>query len=104
MSNSESSAQSTQSRDEPTVTATTANSDAVNHFARGVRLAAGAVFVILVIAVVFFAGFFTGRHYGDRWSDNYFAVPAEGNCIKTICQPAGPKWGTHCYQVVVPCP
>lgn len=105
MSNSESSAPATQSADEPIVTATTANSDTVNHFVRGVRHAAGAVLVIVVIAAVFFAGFLTGRHYGDRWSDNYFAVPAgEGNCFKTICQPLGPKWGVSCHPVIVSCP
>ena len=79
-------------------------SDAVNHFVRGVRHAAGVGVVVLVIVGVFFAGFFTGRHYADRSSGNYYAGPAESTCIQVICQPAGPKSGAHCHQVVVPCP
>jgi hypothetical protein len=112
MSSNEGSAQTPQSRDEPTASATKANSAnpplrqrpyAVNRFAAWARLVAGVVLIILVIAAIFFAGFFTGRHYGDRFrGGEEFIVP--GQCVQTLCQPAGPHAGTQCYQRYVPCP
>jgi hypothetical protein len=113
MSGDEISAPTTQSGDEPSASAAKPDSadprrwqrpDMVHHFTRGAFLGAGVVFVLLIIAAVFFAGFFTGRHYSDRWSDNFYAGPEEGTCIQIRCQPAGPKWGAHCRQVIVPCP
>src|ERR1700722_5145403 len=72
MSSNEGSAQTL--RNEPTASATKANSanpprrqrpNTVHQFPAWARLVAGVVLVILVIAGVFFAGFFTGRYYGD---------------------------------------
>jgi len=112
MSSNEGSALTTQSRDEPTASATKANSanpprrerlNTVDRFAGWARLVAGVVLIILVIAAIFFAGFFTGRHYGDRFrGGEEFLVP--GQCVQTLCQPAGPHAGTQCYQRYVPCP
>jgi hypothetical protein len=73
MPSNEGSARPLQSRDEPTASATEANSanpprrrNTVNHFAAwAARLVAGVVLVVSVIAVAFFAGFFTERDYGD---------------------------------------
>src|ERR1700722_17114818 len=71
MSSNEGSAQTL--RNEPTASATKANSanplrrqrpNTVHQFPAWARLVAGVVLVILVIAGVFFAGFFTGRYYG----------------------------------------
>jgi Protein of unknown function (DUF732) len=72
MSSNEGSAQTL--RDEPTASATKANSanpprrqrpNTVHQFPAWARLVAGVVLVILVIAGVFFPGFFTGRYHGD---------------------------------------
>jgi|GEM_PF-2854685 hypothetical protein len=113
MSSNEIAGQPTQSGEEQTASAANAVSanpplwqrpNLVHHFKRGVYLGAGVLVVVLVIGAVFFAGFFTGRHYGDHWSDNYYAGPQEGTCIQIRCQPAGPKWGAYCRQVIVPCP
>lgn len=112
MSGDEISAQTTQSGDDPTASAVKADSanlprwqrpNMVHHLTRGACLGAGVVLVLSVIATVFFAGFFTGSHYGDRWSDSYYAGPDEGTCIQIRCQPLGPKWGALCRQVIVPC-
>jgi hypothetical protein len=74
--------------------------NAVNHLA---RIVAGVVLLLAVIAVVFFAGFFTEREYGDLFAafENSF-VPAEDSCIEIFCVPAG-RAGQHCRQIVVPC-
>jgi hypothetical protein len=114
MPSNERSAQTQQSRDEPTASATEANSanpprrrNTVNHFAVWARLVAGVVLVVSVIAVVFFAGFFTERDYGDLFPALEFAalegslVPGEDTCIQLSCSPAG-RYGQHCRQVVVP--
>jgi hypothetical protein len=110
MPNNERSAQTQQSRDEPTASATEANAanpprrrNAVNHFAVWARLVAGVVLVVSVIAVVFFAGFFTEREYGDLFAAlEDSLVPAEDTCIQLSCSPAG-RYGQHCRQVIVPC-
>jgi hypothetical protein len=110
MPSNEGSAQIPQSRDEPTASATEANSvnpprrrNTVNHFAVWARLVAGVVMVVSVIAVVFFAGFFTERDYGDLFAAlEGSLVPGEDTCIQTSCTPAG-RFGQHCRQVVVPC-
>ncbi|MBV8862844.1 MAG: hypothetical protein JO259_13450 [Mycobacterium sp.] len=115
MSSDERSAQTQQSRDEPTASAAEANSanpsrrrNTVNHFAVWARVVAGVVLVVSVIAVVFFAGFFTEREYGDLLPALEFAalegslVPAEEPCIQLSCSPAG-RFGQRCRQVVVPC-
>jgi hypothetical protein len=110
MPSNEGSAQPLPSRDEPTASATEANSanparrrNTVNHFAAWARLVAGVVLVVSVIAVVFFAGFFTERDYGDIFGTlEGSLVPAEDTCIQTSCKPAG-RFGQHCRQYVVPC-
>lgn len=111
MPNNEGSAQPLQSRNEPTASATEANSanpprrrNTVNHSVAWVaRLVAGVVLLVSLIAVVFFAGFFTERDYGDLFgavADSL--VPGEDTCIQLSCSPAG-RFGQHCRQVVVPC-
>jgi hypothetical protein len=71
-----------------------------NHWA---RLVAGVVLLVSVIAVVFFAGFFTEREYGDLFAAlEGSLVPGEDTCIQTFCVPAG-RAGQHCRQYVVPC-
>ena len=79
----------------------------VNHFvARAARLVAGVVLVVSVIAVVFIAGFFTERDYGDvigAVADSPLSlVPAEDTCLQVSCSPAG-RFGQHCRQYRVPC-
>jgi len=106
MPSNEGSAHTQQSPDEPTDSATEANStnpprrrNMVSHFAAWARLIVGVVLAVSVIAVVFFAGFFTERDYGDVFS---LVVSGEDTCIQTSCQPAG-RYGQHCRQYVVPC-
>jgi hypothetical protein len=62
------------------------------------------VLLVLVIAALFFSGFFIGGHYCDRDYREDFLVPEEGTCIQRYCQPCGPMCGAHCYERVVPCP
>jgi hypothetical protein len=115
MPSNERSALTQQSGDEPTASAAEANSanpprrrNTVNHFAVWARLVAGVVLVASAIAVVFFAGFFTEREYGDvfaAWQSEAFEgslVPADDTCIRLSCSPAG-RFGQHCRQVGVPC-
>lgn len=102
-------------RDQPTAFATNANSansprrqrpNAVHRFPVWARIVAGVVLIFLVIAAIFFAGFYTGRLYGGCPSDNYYGVPLPGEggpCVQTFCQPAGMA-GQHCYRRNVPCP
>jgi hypothetical protein len=101
-------------QEQPTAFATNANSansprrqrpNAVDRFPVWARIVAGVVSIFLVIAAIFFAGFYTGRYYGGTPSDNYYGVPpGEGShCVQTFCQPAGMA-GQHCYQRYVPCP
>jgi hypothetical protein len=80
----------------------------INHLA---RLVASVVLVASVIVVVFLAGFFTERDYGDVFGalQASFFEPLEGSfvpedevCIDRVCKPAG-RFGQHCRQVVVPC-
>lgn len=75
-------------------------------FATWARLVAGVVLLASVIAVVFFAGFFTERDYGDIFgaveASPLSLVPAEDTCIQTRCKPAG-RFGQHCTQYRVPC-
>ena len=112
MSINEDSAETTQYLEEPTASATKANSaeplrqqrpDMVKRFAAWAWLIAGVALIILVIAAIFFAGFFVGKHYAGWPSENYYVVPGGGGCIQTQCQPAG-RYGQHCYQYRVPCP
>jgi hypothetical protein len=115
MSSNEGSAPTPQSRDEPTALATKANSanpprrqrpNMVQQFPAWARFVAGVVLVVLVMAVVFFAGFFTARYYGGVPSGTYYGVPLPGEagpCVDTFCQPAGMA-GQHCYRRNVPCP
>jgi hypothetical protein len=76
------------------------------HFVTWARVAAGVVLLASVIAVVFFAGFFTERDYGDILGavegSALSVVPAEDTCIQTRCKPAG-RFGQHCTQYRVPC-
>jgi hypothetical protein len=110
MPSNEGSAQPQQSRDEPTDSATEANAanpprrrNTVNHFAAWARVVAGVVVVLSVIVVVFFAGFFTERDYGDLFGAlEGSLVPGEDTCIQTSCSPAG-RFGQHCRRYVVPC-
>ena len=79
----------------------------VNHSAAwAARLVAGVVLVVSVIAVVFIAGFFTERDYGDvlgAVADSPLSLaPAEDTCIQVSCSPAG-RFGQHCRQYRVPC-
>jgi len=66
------------------------------------RLVAVIVFVVLVLAVFFFAGFFTREHYGDhRYREE--VVPGQPGCVQPECHPMG-KGGQQCYYRPVPCP
>ena len=110
MPSNERSAQTRQSRDEPTASATEANSanpprrrNTVNHFAVWARLVAGVVLVVSAVAVVFFAGFFTEREYPYLFAAvEDSLVPEQDMCIQLSCSPAG-RYGQHCRQVRVPC-
>jgi hypothetical protein len=110
MPSNEGSAQPLQPRQEPTASATEADSanpprrrKAVNHFAVWARIVAGVVLVVSVIVVAFLAGFFTERDYGDLFGAvEGSLVPPEDTCIQTSCKPAG-RFGQHCRQYVVPC-
>jgi hypothetical protein len=107
MSSNEGSAQTLQSPDEPTASATKANSAKAANWWIWARLVAVVVFVVLVLAVFFAAGFFTGSHYRGGYRED-FLVPGEQTpgghqCIQTFCQPAGMA-GQHCYQHWVNCP
>jgi hypothetical protein len=107
MPSDEGSAQTLQSPDEPTASATKANSAKAANWWIWARLVAVVVFVVLVLAVFFAAGFFTGTHYGGGYRED-FLVPGEQapgghQCIRTFCQPAGMA-GQHCYQHWVNCP
>lgn len=75
----------------------------VNHFAVLARIVAGVILAASVIAVVFFAGFFTEREYGDLFAAfEDSLVPGDDTCIQTFCVPAG-RAGQHCRQYTVPC-
>jgi hypothetical protein len=77
-----------------------------NIFATWARSVAFVVLLASVIAVVFIAGFFTERDYGDILGavegSALSLVPAEDTCIQTRCKPAG-RFGQHCTQYRVPC-
>jgi hypothetical protein len=107
MSSNEGSAQTLQSPDEPTASATTANSAKAANWWIWARLIAVVVFVVLTLAVFFAAGFFTGSHYGGGYREDFLVpgeqAPAGHQCIQTFCQPAGMA-GQHCYQHWVNCP
>jgi hypothetical protein len=109
MSSNEGSAQTLQPRDEPTASATTANSAKAANWWIWARLVAVVVFIVLALAVFFAAGFFTGSHYGGGYRED-FLVPGEQapspgghQCIQTFCQPAG-RYGQQCAQHWVNCP
>lgn len=76
-------------------------SESATRLGRRARVAAAAILAVLAMAAVFFSGTYFGTHYGGG---DYYAGPADGNCVQLICQPAGPKSGAHCYQRIVPCP
>ncbi|HEY9303806.1 MAG TPA: hypothetical protein VIO95_05910 [Mycobacterium sp.] len=96
--------------DEPTASAPEANSanpprrrHPFNDFATWARIVAGAVIVASAIAVVFFAGFFTEREYGDLFAGFEGSLASdEDMCIQTFCVPAG-RAGQHCRQYYAPC-
>jgi hypothetical protein len=110
MPSNERSPQTEQSRDEPTASATEANSanpprrrNAVNHFPVWARLVAGVVLVVSAIAVVFSAGFFTEREYPYLLAAlDDSLVQEEDLCIQLSCSPAG-RYGQHCRQYWAPC-
>jgi hypothetical protein len=64
--------------------------------------------VVSVTALIFFAGFFTEREYGDvvgvavERAVEGLLVPEEDTCTQRVCKPAG-RYGLHCRQVRVPC-
>jgi hypothetical protein len=102
MSSDEGSAQTLESRDEPTASAPKANSARVANWWIWGRLVAVIAFVVLVLAVFFFAGFYAGTHYGGPHYREDFLVPVPGQagpCSQLVCQPVGPKGGATCYQV-----
>ena len=115
MSSNEGSVQTLQSRDEPTASATTANSAKAANWWIWARLVAVVVLVVLALAVFFGAGFLTGSHHGGGHYQEDYLVPGEQapgeqtpapgghQCIRTFCQPAGMA-GQHCYQHWVNCP
>jgi hypothetical protein len=109
MSSNEGSAQTLQSPDEPTASATKANSAKAANWWIWARLVAVVLFIVLVLAVFFGAGFFTGSHYGGGKAGPLdFLVPGEQSpgghqCIQTFCQPAG-RYGQTCAQHWVACP
>ena len=108
MSSNEGSVQTVQSRDEPTASATTANSAKAANWWIWARLVAVVVLVVLALAVFFGAGFFAGSHHGGGHYQEDYLVPGEQTpgghqCIRTFCQPAGMA-GQHCYQHWVNCP
>jgi hypothetical protein len=108
MSSNEGSVQTVQSRDEPTASATTANSEKAANWWIWARLVAVVVLVVLALAVFFGAGFFAGSHHGGGHYQQDYLVPGEQapgghQCIRTFCQPAGMA-GQHCYQHWVNCP
>jgi hypothetical protein len=81
---------------------------ALNHFGIWARVVAGAVLAVSVVSVIFFAGFFTERYYGDVFAAFEFAAvggslaPEEDTCIRVACTPAG-RFGQHCRQIAEPC-
>lgn len=92
MSSNEGSVQTLQSRDEPTASATTANSAKAANWWIWARLVAVVVFVVLALAVFFGAGFFTGSHHGGGHYQEDYLVPGEQTpgghqCKQMICQP-----------------
>ena len=108
MSSNEGSVQTVQSRDEPTASATTSNSEKAANWWIWARLVAVVVLVVLALAVFFGAGFFAGSHHGGgRYQEDYLVpgeqTPGGHQCIRTFCQPAGMA-GQHCYQHWVNCP
>jgi hypothetical protein len=109
MPTNESSAQPEQSRDEPTASATDANSahprrrNKGNHLPVWARLVGGVVLVVSVVAVIFSAGFFTEREYPYLFASLEDSLTPEPDlCIQTFCVPAG-RAGQHCRQYWAPC-
>ena len=77
MSSNEGSVQTLQSRDEPTASATTANSGKVANWWIWARFVAVIVLVVLALAVFFGAGFLTGSHHGGGHYQEDYLVPGE---------------------------
>ena len=110
MSSNEGSAQTLQSRDEPTASATKASSanpprrersNTVHQSAAWARLAAGVVLVLLALAAVFFAGgWYFGGGSGER--EDIVPEPVEAPCTVYSCHPMG-RGGQQCYRRIVPC-
>ena len=75
MSSNEGSVQTVQSRDEPTASATTANSAKAANWWIWARLVAVVVLVVLALAVFFGAGFFAGSHHGGGHYQQDYLVP-----------------------------
>jgi len=86
--------------------ATATNTKHFDHFAAWARLVVSVVLFASVIAVVFFAGFYTERETGNVLpvlEDFPFSlVSGENTCIERVCKPAG-RFGQHCRQVIVEC-
>jgi hypothetical protein len=111
MPSNEPSAQTQQSRDEPTAPAAQANSanpprrgNTVNHFAVWARVVVGVVLVGSVMTGIFFAGFFAEKEdpYLFASLEGSLAPEEDNTCIQVFCVPAG-RAGQHCRQVLVPC-
>jgi heme A synthase len=101
MSSNEGSAQTRQSRDEPTASATKAKSAKTANWWIWARRVAGVVLAVLVLAVVFLAG---GRYYGGGSTEREdVLVPEEASCVQPSCHPMG-RGGQQCYYRYVPCP
>ena len=104
-SNGPSSAETPQSRNEPTASVTEANPANPPRrrktFNPWGRLVAGFILVVSVIAVIFFAGFFAEREYDLIPAWEYSLVSGD-SCFDISCSPAG-RYGQHCRQIRVPC-
>jgi quinol-cytochrome oxidoreductase complex cytochrome b subunit len=101
MASDEGSAQTLQSRDEPTATSKADSAKAADWWIWA-RLIAVIVFVVLVLAGVFFAGFFTRGHFGNHYNQEDVA-PGQPACVQPEWHPMG-RGGQHCYYQPVPCP
>lgn len=99
MSSSEGSARTLQSEDEPTASATKANSAKAANWWTWARFVAAVALIVLVLAVFFFAGLFTGRYSMRHYKEDFLVPVQPGPCVQTVCQPVGPKGGATCYQV-----
>lgn len=83
-----------------------ANPRRERRYAGWARVVAGVVSAVVFISAAFFAG----AYYGNRAIDTQCverATPSDPQTcteIRTVCYPAGPKFGAHCYKHVVRVP